>query len=113
MTYSLCCIGPVVRISPTQLVVSDATLLPTIYNRYADKSQNYITGAFGKIESVFNMQKHKQHAHHRKIVAGPVCYPLPAVTVGTDCSPKVQLHEHQKNGTIDRYENPVLDIQAQ
>lgn len=113
MTHGLCRIGPVVRLSPTLLVVSDATLLPTIYHRYVDKSQHYITGSFGKIESVFNMQKHKQHAHHRKIVAGPVCSLFRAVTVGTDCSPKVQLHEHQKNGAIDRCENPVLDLQAQ
>ena len=81
MTHDLCCIGPVVRVSPTMLVVSDATLLPTIYNRYVDKSRHYITGSFGKMESVFNMQKHKEHAHHRKIVAGPVCWLFPAVTV--------------------------------
>lgn len=84
MTHGLCCIGPVVRLSPTLLVVSDATFLPTIYHRYVDKSQHYITGSFGKIESVFNMQKHKQHAHHRKIVAGPVCSLFRAVTVGAD-----------------------------
>lgn len=79
-------IGPVVRVSPTQLVVSDATFLPTIYHRYVDKSNNYITGSFGKIESVHTMQKHKQHADSRKVVAGPVCHLFPAVIVKTDCS---------------------------
>ena len=76
------CIGPVVRLSPTELVVSDATLLPTIYHRYVDKSQHYITGSFGKMESVFNMQRHKEHAFHRKIVAGPVCWLFLAVIIG-------------------------------
>ena len=106
-------IGPVVRVSPTLLVVSDTTFLPIIYYRYADKSKHYITGSFGKAESIFNMQKHKQHAYHRKILAGPVCYLLPAVIVKTDCSSKVQLLEHQENGATDRCENPGLDFQAQ
>ena len=75
MMHGLRSIGPVVRVSPTLLVVSDATFLPIIYNRYADKSNHYITGSFGKMESVFNMQKHKQHAYHRKIIAGPVMLP--------------------------------------
>ncbi len=113
MTHDLRCIGPVIRISPTLLVVSDATFLPTIYNRYVDKSKHYITGSFGGMESVFNMHKHKEHAHHRKIVAGPVCSLLPVVIVNTDCSSKVQLFEHQENGATDRCENPELDIQAQ
>ena len=94
-------------------MVSDAAFLPTIYHRYADKSKHYITGSFGDVESVFNMQKHKQHAYHRKIVAGPVCYLLPVVIVKTDRSSKVQLLEYQENGTTDRCENPGLDIQAQ
>lgn len=36
------------------LSVSDATKLPVIYHRFADKSQHYITGSFGKTESIFN-----------------------------------------------------------
>lgn len=53
------------------LLVSDATKLPEIYNRQAHKSQHYITGSFGKTESLFNMQDSKQHAYFRKIAAGP------------------------------------------
>ena len=113
MTHSLRCIGPVVRVSPTLLVVSDATFLPIIYNRYVDKSQHYVTGSFGEVESVFSMQKHKQHAHHRKIVAGPVCYLLPTVIVKTDGASKVQLLERQEDGATDRCKNPGLDFQAQ
>jgi cytochrome P450 len=66
--------GPVLRISPTLLLVSDATKLPEIYNRQANKSNHYITGSFGKTESLFNMRDHKYHAHFRKIAAGPYAF---------------------------------------
>jgi len=54
------------------LLVNDATRLPDMYHRQANKSKHYITGSFGKSESVFNMQDWKQHAYHRKMIAGPV-----------------------------------------
>ncbi|KAH9866781.1 hypothetical protein J1614_008474 [Plenodomus biglobosus] len=63
--------GPVIRITPTMLLISDATQLPEVYSRQANKSNHYITGSFGKTESLFNMQEHKQHARFRKIAAGP------------------------------------------
>ncbi|KAH7115925.1 cytochrome P450 [Dendryphion nanum] len=66
--------GPVLRITPTLLLVSDATKLPEVYNRQANKSNHYITGSFGKTESLFNMQEHKHHAHFRKIAAGPYAF---------------------------------------
>ncbi|KAI6370942.1 hypothetical protein MCOR25_004074 [Pyricularia grisea] len=66
--------GPVVRITPTMLHVSDATKLPEIYSRNADKSQHYITGSFGTTESLFNMQDHKVHARFRKVVASPYSF---------------------------------------
>lgn len=66
--------GPVLRITPTLLLVSDATKLPEVYNRQASKSNHYITGSFGKTESLFNMQDHKHHAHFRKIAAGPYAF---------------------------------------
>lgn len=56
------------------LSVSDATKLPVIYHRYADKAQFYITGSFGKTESVFNMQDWKAHAHFRKLAASPYSF---------------------------------------
>lgn len=59
-----------IRITPTMLLVSDATKLPDIYSRQANKSQHYITGSFGKTESLFNMQDYKQHAQFRKVAAG-------------------------------------------
>ncbi|KAH8666434.1 flavonoid 3',5'-hydroxylase [Xylariales sp. PMI_506] len=66
--------GPVIRITPTMLLVSDATKLPEIYNRNANKSKHYITGSFGETESLFNMQDHKVHAHFRKIAASPYSF---------------------------------------
>ncbi|KAG9671142.1 flavonoid 3',5'-hydroxylase, partial [Aureobasidium melanogenum] len=62
--------GPIIRVTPTLLLVSDATKLPEIYHRYADKSKHYITGSFGNVESLFNMQDSKMHARFRKVAAG-------------------------------------------
>jgi len=56
------------------LLVSDATKLPVIYNRNASKSKHYITGSFGKDESLFNMQDARVHAKFRKIAAGPYSF---------------------------------------
>ncbi|KAG7122389.1 Cytochrome monooxygenase gsfF like protein [Verticillium longisporum] len=61
--------GPVIRITPTMLLVSDATKLPQIYSRNASKSKHYITGSFGKDESLFNMQDASVHARFRKVAA--------------------------------------------
>ncbi|KAF6836436.1 cytochrome p450 [Colletotrichum plurivorum] len=66
--------GPVIRITPTMLLVSDAKKLPEIYHRNANKSQHYITGSFGKTESLFNMQDHTVHARFRKIAAAPYAF---------------------------------------
>ena len=65
-------VGPIIRITPTLLLVSSAPALPTIYHRQADKTKHYISGSFGETESVFNMQSWKTHAQFRKLVAGPV-----------------------------------------
>lgn len=66
--------GPVLRITPTLLLISDATKLPEVYSRQANKSNHYITGSFGEQESLFNMKEHKVHAHFRKIAAGPYAF---------------------------------------
>ncbi|KAJ0386979.1 hypothetical protein COL922a_003130 [Colletotrichum nupharicola] len=55
-------------------VGDDATKLPEIYHRNANKSQHYITGSFGKTESLFNMQDHTVHARYRKIAAAPYAF---------------------------------------
>ena len=69
--------GPIMRISPTLLSISDASKIPNVYHRQADKSKHFILGSFGKTEMVFNMQDWKQHAYHRKLIAGPVGYSIP------------------------------------
>ena len=56
------------------LLVSDATKLPVIYNRNASKSRHYITGSFGKDESLFNMQDVRVHTKFRKIAAAPYSF---------------------------------------
>lgn len=56
------------------LLVSDATKLPLIYSRNANKSKHYITGSFGKTESLFNMQDSKTHTHFRKVAAAPYSF---------------------------------------
>ncbi|KAL2851696.1 cytochrome P450 [Aspergillus pseudodeflectus] len=66
--------GPVVRITPSLLLVSDPTKLPEIYHRNADKTGHYITGSFGETESLFNMRSHKTHAAFRKHAAGPYSF---------------------------------------
>ncbi|CAG7963525.1 unnamed protein product [Penicillium olsonii] len=66
--------GPVVRITPTLLLVSDHEKLPEIYHRNVDKTGHYITGSFGETESLFNMRSHKTHAVFRKHVAGPYSF---------------------------------------
>ncbi|KAI8624584.1 cytochrome P450 [Xylariaceae sp. FL1651] len=63
--------GPAIRITPTMILVADATKMPEIYNRTAHKSEHYITGSFGTEESVFNMQDQKTHFKFRKIAAEP------------------------------------------
>ncbi|KAE8349189.1 cytochrome P450 [Aspergillus coremiiformis] len=66
--------GPVIRITPTLLLVSDPTKLPEIYHRHADKTGHYITGSFGETESLFNIRSHKTHAAFRKLIAGPYSF---------------------------------------
>ncbi|KAJ5391839.1 hypothetical protein N7509_007329 [Penicillium cosmopolitanum] len=66
--------GPVVRITPTLLLVSDHSKLPKVYQRNVDKTGHYITGSFGENESLFNMRSHKTHAVFRKHVAGPYSF---------------------------------------
>ncbi|OJJ58310.1 hypothetical protein ASPSYDRAFT_32364 [Aspergillus sydowii CBS 593.65] len=66
--------GPVVRVTPTLLLVSDPAKLPEIYHRNADKTGHYITGSFGETESLFNMRSHKIHAAYRKHAAGPYSF---------------------------------------
>jgi hypothetical protein len=66
--------GPVVRISPTMLHVSEAKNLPVIYHRQAHKSKFYITGSFERTEAIFNMSDYRTHAYFRRYIAGPYSF---------------------------------------
>ncbi|KAF4997880.1 hypothetical protein FDECE_11962 [Fusarium decemcellulare] len=65
---------PIIRVTPTMLLVNDATKLPQIYSRRASKSNHYITGSFGKEESIFNIRDAVTHAKYRKIAAPPYSF---------------------------------------
>lgn len=67
-------IGPVIRVTPTMLLVQDSTKLPEMYTRRADKSDYYITPSFGPVENILVTREHGKHAHLRKIMAGPYSY---------------------------------------
>ena len=64
--------GPVVRITPTLLIINDSKKLPDIYHRQVNKSKMYISGSFGHTESVFNIQDWREHANRRRLIAAPV-----------------------------------------
>lgn len=66
--------GPVIRVSPTMLLVSDSKKLPEMYNRQADKSDYYITPSFGPVENILVTRDHNKHSQLRKIMAGPYSY---------------------------------------
>lgn len=63
-----------IRITPTMILINDATKVPLIYHRFADKTEHYITGSLGAVESIFNMQDHPTHARHRKFAAQPYSF---------------------------------------
>jgi hypothetical protein len=61
--------GPIVRISPTMLLVASASDLPTIYHRNANKSPFYISLQLSSATSVFHSLSHTENVYLRKLVA--------------------------------------------
>ncbi|KAI9159142.1 Cytochrome P450 monooxygenase gsfF [Paramyrothecium foliicola] len=61
--------GPVIRISPSMILVTDASKLPVIFTRNADKTDYYMTGSLGRTENIVNIRDSNVHAHFRKIAA--------------------------------------------
>ncbi|KAJ5703679.1 P450 monooxygenase [Penicillium malachiteum] len=59
--------GPVVRISPTMLLVTDSTLLPTIFHRRDVKGQIYISDYF-EMPGALLMKDPTEHAAHRRLI---------------------------------------------
>jgi len=68
-------IGPVIRVAPNLLVFNDPMLLPTVYHRYADKTDFYSPGILGRVTPPFQTKDHKEHALKRKRVAPSVTTP--------------------------------------
>jgi hypothetical protein len=56
--------------------VSDATKIPEIYHRQANKSNFYVafSAAYGKEEGVQHKLLHREHVPFRKLVAGPYSF---------------------------------------
>ena len=61
--------GPVVRLAPNLLSFSDATLLPVVYHRNADKPVFYGSWMFGNTAAMFQSLPHDAHAAKKKLVA--------------------------------------------
>lgn len=62
--------GPVVRITPTLLLVSTASTLPLIYHRTARKTPHYTLFSFGAEGTIFHMRSHAEYTARAKAVAG-------------------------------------------
>ncbi|KAI5921322.1 cytochrome P450 [Camillea tinctor] len=61
--------GPIVRLAPNLLSFSDATLLPRVYHRSADKPKFYSSWIFGNTSAMFQSLKHEDHYAKKKLVA--------------------------------------------
>lgn len=66
-------LAPVLRISPTTLLVKSAFALPLIYHRTQFKSRFYGGGDF-PAQSVVGLRSHQAHASRRKLVGPPYSY---------------------------------------
>jgi hypothetical protein len=62
--------GPIIRVTPSLLLVGDATKLPLVYSRQASKSPAYGAASTMMDTPLMNVQDAKTHAYHRKVIAG-------------------------------------------
>ncbi|KAL4879029.1 cytochrome P450 [Aspergillus karnatakaensis] len=62
--------GPVIRISPTMLLVADAKALPAIYHRHDTKSRFYLSSLF-EAQGVILIRNPDDHAAHRRLLGAP------------------------------------------
>lgn len=65
-------LGPLVRIAPNLLSVSDPLQLPSIYTRNVDKTPFYSTGMAGSVAPLLLMQEHNIHSQMVKVFAPTV-----------------------------------------
>ncbi|KAF2753440.1 flavonoid 3',5'-hydroxylase [Pseudovirgaria hyperparasitica] len=66
--------GPVVRMSPSLLLIRDATMLPEVYHRYANRSPFYLKNMLGKGESILTTRDWRQHAQLRRVAGGAYAF---------------------------------------
>ena len=62
-------IGPVVRVTPGMVSISDPKSIPTVYHRRADKSDFYTHGVLGERAPTVQILDHDKHAAKRKLIA--------------------------------------------
>ncbi|KAL4748996.1 hypothetical protein BDW72DRAFT_195244 [Aspergillus terricola var. indicus] len=60
--------GPVVRVSPTMLLLADSTLIPTVYNRRSTKARWFPEELFRR-PGILLVRDPFKHAAHRRLVA--------------------------------------------
>lgn len=62
--------GPIVRISPSELHISDPSFIETLYSRSAPRDKHaYMTQAFGLNEAAFSTNDHYHHRMRRAAIA--------------------------------------------
>ncbi|EGP83779.1 putative P450 monooxygenase [Zymoseptoria tritici IPO323] len=62
--------GPVIRITPTMLLVADSKEMPIIFHRRDTKSRFYLQGYVGKSNSIL-LREPGAHAAHRRLIGAP------------------------------------------
>lgn len=62
--------GPVIRVTPTMLLVADSKAMPTIFHRRDTKSRFYLQGYVGKSNSIL-LREPGAHAAHRRLIGAP------------------------------------------
>ncbi|KAK2734038.1 hypothetical protein FQN57_001873 [Myotisia sp. PD_48] len=62
--------GPVIRITPTMLLVADSKAMPTIYHRRNTKSRFYLQNYLARSTSLL-IREPEAHAAHRRLISAP------------------------------------------
>ena len=65
-------LGPVVRVSPNLLSISDPRLLPEIYHRHSEKTAFYTPGMAGEEHPLLQIQGHSEHTAKLKVLSPTV-----------------------------------------
>ena len=69
-SYQLLTSGPVIRVTPTMLLVADSKAIPIIFHRKDTKANFYLQGYVGKSNSIL-IRDPAAHAAHRRLIGAP------------------------------------------